>query len=153
MSRAVSMVLLHALIDDFSTVPRSGASGGIGRGKGSARAAPVVSPAVGRRVVDAASCADGPGAAVLADWSTAVLIHGAATRALAVWGPAAAVRPETGIDVAEEPERHCVESVHRSLALLTELPRTVPVTVGLAMGPGWRDALDLILARGRSVRF
>lgn len=82
-----------------------------------------------------------------------MLIHGSAAKALAGYRAAAAVWPAVGIDVAHERDRHCVESVHRSLAQLTDLQRTVPVTVGLALESGWRDALSLIVARGRSVRF
>ncbi|HEV2343345.1 MAG TPA: hypothetical protein VGS97_04575 [Actinocrinis sp.] len=82
-----------------------------------------------------------------------MLIHGTAAKALAGYRSASAVLPAVGIDVVHEPDLHCVESVHRALAQLTGLPRTVPVTVGLALGPGWRDALSLIPARGRAVRF
>lgn len=74
-------------------------------------------------------------------------------KTLAAYHAASTLWPAVGIDVAHEPDRHCVESVHRALAHLTALPRTVPVTVGLALEPGWRDALSLILARGRAVRF
>jgi len=37
--------------------------------------------------------------------------------------------------------------------MLTDLPRTVPVTVSLCLGEGWRDTMALIRARGRDVRF
>jgi hypothetical protein len=153
MSPGVSLFLLHALIDDFSAVPRSGGPGAASRRVWPVTSAPVLSPAIGRRVIGAESCADGAADAVLRDSADAVLIRGSAAAAFTAWRGLAARRPAVGIDVAPERDRRCVESVHRSLAVLTELPRSVPVAVGLALGPGWRDALDLILARGRSVRF
>lgn len=82
-----------------------------------------------------------------------MLIHGQAARVLSSYRTAAATWPAVGIDIAQERDRHCVESVHRGLAHLSEIARTVPVTVGLALEPGWRDALSMIVARGRSVRF
>jgi hypothetical protein len=152
MSPGVSLFLLRALIDDFSAVPRPDGPGADAR-LGRPIAAPVLSPAVGRRVVSAEDCVNGAADAILRGSADAVLIRGTAAGAFTAWRGVAARRPVVGIDVAPERDRRCVESVHRSLAQLTELPRTVPVAVGLALGPGWRDALDLILARGRSVRF
>jgi hypothetical protein len=147
------MLLINALLDDFSMIRRPGAGSGAGRAGGAPRAGEPVSPAVGRRVVAAEDWAD-----VLASTpgdvqDLPVMIHGPAVRALAGYRTAAAAWPAVGIDIAHERDRHCGESVHRSLAHLTELPRTVPVTVGLALEPGWRDALSMIIARGRSVRF
>jgi hypothetical protein len=153
MSPGVSLFLLHALIDDFSSVPRSGGPGGIGRAARPAPYGPAPSPAVGRRAVGAEACIDGAADAVLDDPATPVLIHGTPARALTAWRGAAARRPDAGLDVTPERDRHSVESVHRSLALLTDLPRNIPVTVGLALGPGWHNALDLVQARGRTVRF
>lgn len=151
------MFLLNALLDDFSLVRRPGGTSGGARGATSAAAATIAqvdaSYAVGRRALDAqrwnAGLAAPPGG-----WpDLPVLIHGPAAKVLAGYRAATAVWPAAGIDVAHEPDRHCAESVHRSLAPLSELPRTVPVTVGLALDPGWRDALGLIMARGRAVRF
>lgn len=153
MSQAVPMFLLNALLDDFSMIRRPGAGGGAKRGGGAPRAAEPASPAVGRRVVQAEDWSDAftdPSGAVL---GLPVLIHGPAARALAGYRTAAAVWPAVGIDIAQERDRHCGESVHRSLAHLTQLPRSVPVTVGLPLGSGWRDGLSMIIARGRSVRF
>ena len=147
------MFLLHALIDDFSSIPRSGAGGAAKRVIPPGAAGWVVSPAVGRRVIEAGCCANGVDGSLFGGTEASVLIHGSAARALTAWRSAAALWPSVGIDVDQDRDRHCVESAHRGLALLTELPRNVPVTFGLAIAPGWRDALDLILARGRSVRF
>lgn len=147
------MLLLNALLDDFSMIRRPGAGGGAGRAGGASRAAEPASPAVGRRVVQAEGWPDVAAAPASAVADLPVLIHGAAARALAGYRAAAAALPAVGIDIAHERDRHCGESVHRSLAHLTQLPRTVPVTVGLALEPGWRDALSMIIARGRSVRF
>lgn len=156
MSRAVPTFLLNALLDDFSLVRRPGGKGGASRASSAAARAEVPS-AVGRRAVEAQRWESAPAASLSGSLSgrqqLPVLIHGPAPKALAGYRSAAAVWPAIGIDVAHERDRHCVESVHRSLAQLSELPRTVPVTVGLALEPGWRDALSLILARGRSVRF
>jgi hypothetical protein len=151
MSPGVSQLLLRALIDDFSSVSRLSGRSGVARPGRSRAAAPVLSPAVGRRVIEVEAWSDGAGEALVRQAGGSVLIHGTATGAFTAWR--AAARTAVGIDVAQERDRRCVESVHRSLALLTEVPRTVPVTVGLVLGPGWRDALDLVLARGRSVRF
>jgi hypothetical protein len=152
MSRAVPTYLLNALLDDFSLVRRPGGKGGGPRAVSTAVRADVPS-AVGRQAVDAPRWNSAPIAPFAGQQELPVLIHGPATKALAGYRAASAMWPAIGIDVAHERDRHCVESVHRSLAHLAELPRTVPVTVGLALGPGWRDALSLILARGRSVRF
>ncbi|HEU5357227.1 MAG TPA: hypothetical protein VFU65_22335 [Actinocrinis sp.] len=153
MSQAVPMLLLNALLDDFSMIRGPGAGSGAGRAGGAPRVAEPISPAVGRRVVAAEAWAD-----ALTDPSDAVpglplMIHGPAARAMAGYRTAAAAWPAVGIDIAQERDRHCGESVHRSLAHLTQLPRSVPVTVGLALEPGWRDGLSMISARGRSVRF
>jgi hypothetical protein len=147
------MLLLNALLDDFSMIRRPGAGGGAGRAAGVPRAGEPVSPAVGRRVVEAEGWPDAAAASAGGISDLPVMIHGEAARALAGYRTAAAARPAVGIDIAHERDRHCGESVHRSLAHLTQLPRTVPVTVGLALEPGWRDALSMIIARGRSVRF
>lgn len=152
MSRAVPMLLLNALLDDFSPVRRPGGRGGA-RVTNAAAAQVEVSPAVGRRAVDAQRWDDRTAASPAGRQDIPVLIHGPVAKALAGYRSASAVWPAVGIDVAHESSLHCVESVHRALAHLTELPRTVPVTVGLALEPGWRDALSLIPARGRSVRF
>ena len=146
------MFLLNALLDDFSLVRRPGGRGGGARAT-SAAARDEVPSAVGRRVVDAQRWDGGAAAALGGQQALPVLIHGSASKALAGYRSVSAVRSAVGIDIAHERDRHCVESVHRSLAHLTELPRTVPVTIGLALESGWRDALSLILARGRSVRF
>lgn len=147
------MLLLNALLDDFSKIRRPGAGAGTGRAAATPRIGEPVSPAVGRRVIEAEGWADvssgRPGGVV----DLPVLIHGPAARALSGYRAAAAAWPAVGIDIAQERDRHCGESVHRSLAHLAQLPRTVPVTVGLALEPGWRDALNMIIARGRSVRF
>ena len=156
MSRAVPAFLLNALLDDFSLVRRPGGKGGGLRTKSAAVRAEVpsaVPSAVGRQAVDAPRWDSAPIPPVAGQQELAILVHGSAPKALAGYRAASAVWPAVGIDVAHERDRHCVESVHRSLARLTELPRTVSVTVGLALEPGWRDALSLIVARGRSVRF
>ena len=153
MSPGVSLFLLHALIDDYSSVPAAGGAGWAVRRTRPTAAGTALSPVVGRRVVEAESCLNGADEELLRDCAAPILIHGTAAAALTAWHTAAARRSAIGIDVAHERHRRCVESVHRTLALLTGLPRTVPVTVGLVLGPGWRDALDLVLARGRSVRF
>lgn len=102
-----------------------------------------------------------------------LLIHGAAPAALAAWKSAAlgdpsrtdqspgapavgapAYRPRIyGIDIARGLGRRGAEAAHSSLGMLTDLPRTVPVTVSLCLGEGWRDTMALIRARGRGVRF
>lgn len=156
MSQAVPMFLLNALLDDFSMIRRPGAGGAAGRAGGAPRAAEPASVAVGRQVVAAEDWSDAftdPSDAAPELPNLPVLIHGPAARALAGYRTAAAVWPAVGIDIAHERDRHCGESVHRSLAHLTQLPRSVPVTVGLALEPGWRDGLSMISARGRSVRF
>jgi hypothetical protein len=150
------MLLLNALLDDFSMIRRPGAGGGAERAGRAPRAAEPAWPAVGRRVVPAEDWSDAftdPSDAVARLPELPVLIHGPAARALAGYRTAAAVWPAVGIDIAQERDRHCGESVHRSLAHLTQLPRSVPVTVGLPLEPGWRDGLSMIIARGRSVRF
>ena len=154
MSRAVSVFLLHALIDDFSSIPRSHASSGLGPPGRPVSPQVVGSPAVGCRAVHA----DHRPAAIVGtvprgEDGLPVLIHGSAPRVLAAWRSLDAAGPGVGLDIAQERDRHCIESVHRTLARLTELPRRVPVIVGLALDPGWRDALDLIRSRGRTVRF
>ncbi len=152
MSRAVPMFLLNALLDDFSLVRRPGGkSGGARVANGAIRAE--VPSAVGRQAVDAQRWESAPIAELAGQQELPVLIHGPASKALAGYRAASAVWPAIGIDIAHERDRHCVESVHRSLARLTDLPRTVSVTIGLALESGWRDALSLIVARGRSVRF
>ncbi len=153
MSQAVPRLLLNALLDDFSMIRRPGSGGGAGRAGGAPRSAEPVSPAIGRRVVHAEAWPDAAAAPADGVPDLPVMIHGTAARALAGYRSAAASRPAVGIDIPHERDRHCGESVHRSLARLTQLPRTVPVTVGLALEPGWRDALSMIIARGRSVRF
>ncbi len=166
MSRAVSKLLLNALLDDYSLIRRQCAdgenahgSGAVGAGFSHAAAGSVVvalSPAIGRRAV-AADRWDGTLVGAPGEPDLPVLIHGPAAQALAVYRSAGVDAggpwPPVGIDIAEDRERHCVESVHKSLAVLTDVPRTVPVTVGLQLEPGWRDALSLITARGRCVRF
>jgi hypothetical protein len=153
MSRRVPTFLLHALIDDFSSVPPSSAEGSAKPAPRSDPAAWIGSPAVGRRVVGAEHCRPGADRFPAEGAKGPVLVHGPAAEALAGWRSASAQWPRIGVDVAQDRDRHCVESVHRSLALLSGLPRKVPVIIELAVEPGWRDALDLILARGRSVRF
>ncbi|HEU5425536.1 MAG TPA: hypothetical protein VFU74_01610 [Actinocrinis sp.] len=153
MSQAVPMFLLNALLDDFSMIRRPGAGGGVGRAGGASRTAEPLSPAVGRQAVHARDWPDAFTDPADAVPNLPVLIHGPAARALAGYRTAAAVWPAVGIDIAQELDRHCGESVHRSLAHLTQLPRSVPVTVGLPLEPGWRDGLSMISARGRSVRF
>ena len=113
----------------------------------------MVSPAIGRRVIHAECCINAAGGPRAREADVPLLIHGPAARALAAWHSAGTLRTAVGLDIAQDRERHSVESAHRSLALLADLPRTVPVTVGLALDAGWPHALDLILARGRSVRF
>ncbi|MGH6655655.1 MAG: hypothetical protein ACRDVE_10670 [Actinocrinis sp.] len=193
MSRAVSMLLLNALLDDYSLVRRLAAGNGPGRerGRAVAGAARVTagsggcapSPVVGRRVIAADRWNAALGGAV-AQPDLPVLIHGAAAKALAAYrsasasastsagagagptvnttrrasadpsaGPSGTGPTTVGIDIAEDRARHCVESVHKSLVHLTDVPRSVQVAVGLPLEPGWRDALSLIMARGRSVRF
>lgn len=153
MSRAVPMFLLNALLDDFSLARRPGARSSGARAAGAATARDGVSSAVGRRVVDAQRWESAQTATPGGGHQLPVLIHGSASKALAGYRSASSVWPAVGLDIAHERDRHCVESVHRSLAQLNDLPRTVPVTVGLALESGWRDALSLILARGRSVRY
>lgn len=153
MSRAVSAILLNALLDDFSMVRRPGPGVGPGRAAGRQRPAEPVSPAVGRRVVEPGNWDDAVTRHAADNADLPVLIHGPAARALSGYRAAAAAFPVVGIDIAHERDRHCVEAVHRALAQSSELPRTVPVTVGLSLEPGWRDALGMIVARGRSVRF
>jgi hypothetical protein len=152
MSPAVPTFLLNALLDDFSLVRRPGGKGGGARVANAAIRAEVPS-AVGRQAVDAQRWESAPIAALTGQQELPVLIHGPASKALAGYRAASAVWPAIGIDIAHERDRHCVESVHRSLAHLTDLPRTVSVTIGLALESSWRDALSLIVARGRSVRF
>lgn len=152
MSRAVPEFLLNALLDDFSLVRRPGGKGGGFRAMSAAVRAQVPS-AVGRKAVDAPRWESAPMAPIAGHQDLPVLIHGSALKALAGYRAACGTWPSVGIDIAHERDRHCVESVHRSLAQVAELPRTVSVTVGLALEPGWRDALSLIVARGRSVRF
>lgn len=153
MSRAVSAILLNALLDDFSMVRRPGTGVATGRVGGMSRPAEPVSPAIGRLVIEPGNWED------MTQWPSPrgadlpVLIHGPAARVLSGYPAAAAAFPAVGIDIAHERDRHCVESVHRTLAHSSELPRTVPVTVGLSLESGWRDALGMIVARGRSVRF
>ncbi len=147
MSRAVPMFLLNALLDDFSLVHRPGGASRRTRAADAAKPQASALPAVGRRALDAQRWNDG------GQPDLPVLIHGSAPKALAGYRAAAEVWPAVGIDVVHERDRHCVESVHRGLAALTDLPRSAAVTIGLALEPGWRDALSLILARGRAVRF
>ena len=146
------MYLLNALLDDFSLVRRPGGKSSGTRAANAASRAEVPS-AVGRQAVDAARWDSAPIAGFAGQQELPVLIHGPASKALAGYRAASAVWPAVGIDIAHERDRHCVESVHRSLAQLTDLPRSIPVTIGLALESGWRDALSLISARGRSVRF
>ena len=155
MSRAVPVFLLNALLDDFSLVRRPGGKGG-GLRAISAAVRVQVPAVVGRQAIDAPRWESAPIvsiAPIAGRQQLPVLIHGPAAKALAGYRAVSATWPSVGIDIAHERDRHCVESVHRSLAQVAELPRTVSVTVGLALEPGWRDALSLIVARGRSVRF
>jgi hypothetical protein len=153
MSRAVSTVLLNALLDDFSMIRRPGPGIGTGSAGGAPQPAEPVSAAVRQRAIAAEGWPDMSDALRAAAADLPVMIHGPVARALACYRTMAATWPVAGIDIAHERDRHCGESVHRSLRHLTELPRTIPVTVGLALEPGWRDALSMIGARGRSVRF
>jgi hypothetical protein len=153
MSRVVPMFLLHALIDDFSSVSRPGEGADAHRTAGAQRSALLTSPAIGRRVIHADNWDDAVAGAMPREPDVPLLIHGPAPKALAAWHSVETLQGSSGLDIAQDRERHSIESAHRSLALLAELPRAVPVAVGLALDAGWRDALDLILARGRSVRF
>lgn len=152
MSPTVLAPLLSGLLEDFSSIaaprkvirrPREGAQ------------PPAQSPAVGRRAVDAyraqvwiqaradpSSFADVP-----------VLIHGTAQNALAAWKGVRELGAPAGIDVPRGFDQRQAAAGHWNLGLLAEVPRTVPITVGLSLQPGWRDALRLIAARGRAVRF
>ena len=127
---------------------------------------------------DRGRSAPGPAPSEAAGPAVPLLIHGAAPAALAAWKSAArgdqnradpfradqpsggaaagatAYRPRIyGIDIARGLGRRGAEAAHSSLGMLTDLPRTVPVTVSLCLGEGWRDTMALIRARGRGVRF
>jgi hypothetical protein len=166
MSPASNSVLLGAILEDFSQVARPHVT--------ISSRSHVPSPAVSCRAVEADAFRDRdralPASATpdpVGGPPTPLLIHGAAPAALAAWKSAAAADkargapPEAdrsrhgiyGIDIARGPGRRGAEAAHSSLGMLTDLPRTVPVTVGLSLGQGWRDTMALIRARGRGVRF
>jgi hypothetical protein len=167
MSPASTSVLLGALLEDFSQVTRPNS-----RISGRPHAP---SPAVACRAVEADTYRDLDRAAPVSakpdtvpDPATPVLIHGSAPVALAAWKSAMAADKASndqldadrlrsariyGIDIARGLGRRGAEAAHSSLGMLAELPRTVPVTVGLTLSPGWRDTMALIRARGRGVRF
>jgi hypothetical protein len=167
MSPASTSVLLGALLEDFSQVTRPNS-----RISGRPQAP---SPAVACRAVDADTYRDLDRAApvsakpdTVSDPATPVLIHGAAPASLAAWKSAMAADKASsdqsdtdrarrahiyGIDIVRGLGRRGAEAAHSSLGMLAELPRAVPVTVGLTLGPGWRDTMALIRARGRGVRF
>jgi hypothetical protein len=158
MSPASISVLLGAILEDFSQVGRPYA-------RISARRLGAASSAVACRAVDAEAFSDHTGntqptTEPASAPATPVLIHGAAPAALAAWKSAApGERAEDsranvyGIDIARGLGRRGTEAAHSSLGMLAELPRSVPVTVSLSLGPGWRDTMALIRARGRGVRF
>ena len=167
MSPASTSVLLGALLEDFSQVTRPNS-------RISGRRPHVPSPAVACRAVEADTYRDLDRAPVSAkpdtvpDPTTPVLIHGAAPAALAAWKSAMAADKASndqldadrarrariyGIDIVRGLGRRGAEAAHSSLGMLAELPRAVPVTVGLTLSPGWRDTMALIRARGRGVRF
>lgn len=171
MSPASTSVLLDAILEDFSQVARPHAR--------FSRLRPPVPAVVACQAVDAEALRDrgrsapAPAPSEAAGPAVPLLIHGAAPAALAAWksaalgdparadqpagGPVAAVpahRPRIyGIDIARGLGRRGAEAAHSSLGMLTDLPRTVPVTVSLCLGEGWRDTMALIRARGRGVRF
>ncbi|MBS2964554.1 hypothetical protein KGA66_15975 [Actinocrinis puniceicyclus] len=157
MSRAVPKVLLQALLDDFSTIRRPGPQIATRRRGAALTVAEPASETVGRRVLQAESWDDAGRPEITQPENVPVLIHGPAARALGGYRSAAAAQAVAGagigIDIAQERDRHCVESAHRTLAHLADVPRSVSVTVGLGLEPGWRQALSMINARGRSVRF
>jgi hypothetical protein len=162
-------VLLGAILEDFSQVARPHAR--------ISRRSHTPSPAVACRAVEAAAFRDRDRDRVVpatadpdpaAESATPILIHGTAPAALAAWksaiepgqahggGPPGADRSRTGIygiDIEPGLGRRGAEAAHSSLGMLADLPRTVPVTVGLSLGQGWRDTMALIRARGRGVRF
>ncbi|HEV3170639.1 MAG TPA: hypothetical protein VGZ32_09875 [Actinocrinis sp.] len=167
MSPASTSVLLGALLEDFSQVTRPNS-------KISGRRPHTPSPAVACRAVKADTYRDLDRAPVSAkpdtvpDPATPVLIHGAAPAALAAWKSAMAADKASdeqldddrlrrariyGIDIVRGLGRRGAEAAHSSLGMLAELPRAVPVSVGLTLGDGWRDTMALIRARGRGVRF
>lgn len=160
MSPASTTVLLDAILEDFSQVTRPHAK--------ISRLRPPVPAAVACQAVDAEALRDRARSAPAPAPSLPLLIHGAAPAALAAWKSAAlgdqpraepasggpAPRPRIyGIDIARGLGRRGAEAAHSSLGMLTDLPRSVPVTVSLCLGEGWRDTMALIRARGRGVRF
>jgi hypothetical protein len=167
MSPASTSLLLGALLEDFSQVSRPNS-----RISSRPRAS---SPAVACRAVEAETYRDLDRAApvsaepdTVSDPATPVLIHGAAPASLAAWKSAMAADKASngqvdadrsprahiyGIDIVRGLGRRGAEAAHSSLGMLAELPRTVPVTVGLTLGEGWRDTMAMIRARGRGVRF
>jgi hypothetical protein len=112
-------------------------------------------PAVGRLAVDAYSAKawrDGV-ARPMAGTEIPLLIHGTAPVALAAWRTLRDHGIVAGIDVPRGLDQRQAASGHWNLGVLAEVPRTACVSVGLSLQPGWRDAMRLICARGRAVRF
>jgi hypothetical protein len=176
MSPASTTVLLGAILEDFSQVTQPHAR--ISRLRPPVPAAvacqAVDAEALRDRGRPAPAAAPAPSEAPETPEATVpLLIHGAAPAALAAWksaalgDPARADRPSAGagagsaalrpriygIDIARGLGRRGAEAAHSSLGMLTDLPRSVPVTVSLCLGEGWRDTMALIRARGRGVRF
>jgi hypothetical protein len=177
MSPASTSVLLDAILEDFSQVARPHAR--FSRLRPPVPASVACQAVDAEALRDRGRSAPASAPSEPAGPAVPLLIHGAAPSALAAWksaalrdqtrcdpsradphpagGPAAgapAHRPRIyGIDIARGLGRRGAEAAHSSLGMLTDLPRTVPVTVSLCLGEGWRDTMALIRARGRGVRF
>jgi hypothetical protein len=155
MSPTVSALLLIGLLEDFSAIspPRRAIRPPWDGAEAAARVGD--SPAVGSRAIDARGAQAWMRARPLnpSDPDIRVIIHGAAPTALAAWKTVRDLDPAAGIDVPRGFDQRQAAAGHWNLGILADVPRTTPVTVGLGLQPGWRDALRLIAARGRAVRF